>query len=585
MPKIAIIDREKCLKEKCGYICQKVCPGVLMGQDTVVVDKDGYPIISEILCTGCGICPKKCPANCITIINLVEEIGKPIYQYGVNMFRLYGIALPKEEGVVGFLGKNGIGKSTALHLLAGVILPNFGEYSKVWTYDEILKNLSITQQQYFKSLNGKTIKISLKPQNIEKIKEVFRGTAKELLLNLADEEKIKQVVELFELEKILHSKVGNLSGGELQKLAIAAAYIKEADIYYFDEPASYLDIEQRLKISKIIKSLGQKKRVIVVEHDLALFDYLVDFVYIFFGQENAYGIISNIKNSRVGINQYLDGFLKEENTRFRDYEIKFQKTAIEQPRDKVLFSYPSFEKKIGNFQLKAEEGKLYQGEVIGIIGKNALGKTLFAEILAGKTKPSNKVEFEKTLKISYKPQYIQPIEGITVMDYITKNKVMGGFFEDICSKLNINSLAEKDLSQLSGGELQRVEIAKTLSIDADIYLLDEPSAFLDVEQRLNLASIIQRLVSNSSKACFVIDHDLILLDAIANRLIVFEGESSKSGYALMPQSKKDGFNKFLKGIGITLRRDKDTFRPKINKPNSRLDEEQKEKNAYYYVEE
>ncbi|MEM4197186.1 MAG: ATP-binding cassette domain-containing protein, partial [Candidatus Anstonellaceae archaeon] len=357
MPKIAIIDREKCLKEKCGYICQKVCPGVLMGEETVTIDKDGYPIISEILCTGCGICPKKCPANCITIINLAQEVGTPIYQYGVNMFRLYGLALPKDEGVVGFLGKNGIGKSTALHILAGFILPNFSNYQKSWTVDEVIKNLNPIEQNYFKALKEKKIKISLKPQNINKIKEVFSGTSLALLEQLGEKEKINSIVSLFGLQDILQKNIKTLSGGELQLLAIAACVIKEADLYYFDEPASYLDIEQRLKIAKIIKDLSKTKKVIVVEHDLALFDYLVDFVYIFFGQENAYGIVSKIKNARVGINQYLEGFLKEENIKFREYEIKFKKTAVEQPRTQVLLSYPSFSKSLNSFTLKAQEGK------------------------------------------------------------------------------------------------------------------------------------------------------------------------------------------------------------------------------------
>ncbi|MCX8163619.1 MAG: ribosome biogenesis/translation initiation ATPase RLI, partial [Candidatus Micrarchaeota archaeon] len=559
------------------------CPGVLMGQETVVIDKDGYPIISEILCTGCGICPKKCPANCITIINLVEEVGRPIYQYGVNMFRLYGLAIPKDEGVVGFLGKNGIGKSTALHILAGIIIPNFAEYEKDWDYDKVIKNLGPLEQHYFKQLKEKKLKVSLKPQNIEKIKSVFVGTAYQLLKNLADEQKIKEVSKIFELDQILERNVAVLSGGELQRLALAAAYIKEADLYYFDEPASYLDIEQRLKVAKIIKELSKDKKVIVIEHDLALFDYLVDYVYVFFGQENAYGIVSKIKNSRVGINQYLEGFLKEENIRFRDYEIKFRHTALEQPRNEILLAYPSFSKTFENFSFKTEEGKIYQGEVIGIIGKNSLGKTLFADILAGKILADQKLE-EKKLKISYKPQHIKAVEGLRVIDYISQNIVEGGFFQEICTKLNINSIAEKSLDQLSGGELQRVEIARALATNADLYLLDEPSAFLDVEQRLFLASLIQRLISNSSKACFVIDHDLILIDAISNRLIVFEGQSSKYGQASSPLSKIAGFNRFLKGVGITLRRDKDSFRPKINKPGSRLDIEQKEKNSYYFIE-
>ncbi|HQT44644.1 MAG TPA: 4Fe-4S binding protein, partial [Candidatus Micrarchaeota archaeon] len=144
MARIAIIDRKKCTKEKCGYICMKVCPGVRMGDETVKVGEDGYPIISEVLCTGCGICPKKCPVDAIKIINLAEEIGKPVYQYGINSFRLDGIPLP-QEGVVGFIGKNGIGKTTALKLLNGSLKPNFAETAQI-TDAEILKRLKIQER-------------------------------------------------------------------------------------------------------------------------------------------------------------------------------------------------------------------------------------------------------------------------------------------------------------------------------------------------------------------------------------------------------------------------------------------------------
>jgi ATP-binding cassette subfamily E protein 1 len=586
MKRIAIIDREKCLKEKCGYICQKVCPGVLMGEETVVIDKDGYPIISEILCTGCGICPKKCPANCITIINLAQEFGEIIFQYGVNMFRLYGLALADQTGVIGFIGKNGIGKSTALKILGGILIPNFGEYEKKPDLDFAIKKLNPNQANYFKKLKNNQIKISLKPQQIDKLNTVFSGSVIEFLKKInSDEQKINYIIENFKLSKILDKSISVLSGGELQKVVIAGAFLKEADLYYFDEPASYLDIYERIEIAKLIKKLGEQKSVIVIEHDLAIFDYLVDFVYIFFGQENAYGVISNKKNSRVGINQYLEGYLKEENIRFRDYEIKFQKSASEQPRSQIAFSYPSFSKTFDGFKLKAQEGNILEGEVVGIIGRNSLGKTIFVSILGGLINPDDSSNFNVSKKtISFKPQYIKIKEDMLVLDYLKQNNLDAYFFEQICSKLNINSLADKYLSQLSGGELQRVEIAKAIATKADIYILDEPSAFLDIEQRLNLSWAIQQLISNSSKACFVVDHDLVFLDAISNRIAVFEGESSVYGFANAPQNKKDGFNKFLKSVGITLRRDIDTNRPKINKPDSRLDKEQKEKDQYYYLE-
>jgi len=552
-----------------------------MGDETVIVDSQGFPVISEVLCTGCGICPKKCPVDCITIIKLAEEAGKIVYQYGVNSFRLYGIPMP-QKGVTGLIGKNGIGKSTALHLLSAQIMPNMGDYKNSPDIKKIVQELPKVEAEYFKKISGKHIKVSLKPQNVDKIPFVVRGKVKELLKKTDERGALNEAIELFDLSHVMDKNLHEISGGELQRVAIAACWCKDADLYYFDEPASYLDIEQRLKTAQALKTLGETKNVIVIEHDLALFDYLSDYVYVFFGQENAYGIVSKLKNTRVGINQYLQGFLKEENMRFRDYEIKFQKGAAGTRKGKVKISYPQFEKKFEGFAFKSDEGEMKEGEVIGIVGKNAIGKTLFVKMLAGVEKSENGNDMIGAYSVSYKPQYVKALP-MTVGQLFAKEKMNAQFFEDACRKLNVNSLMENELDSLSGGELQRVAIVQALSRDADLYLLDEPSAFLDIEQRLNFASLVQRLIENSNKVCLVVDHDLVLVDAISSRIMVFEGESSVFGFAHAPEEKRNGLNKFLKGLSITLRRDPDTARPRINKPGSVLDREQKESGEYYYT--
>lgn len=142
---------------------------------------------------------------------------------------------------------------------------------------------------------------------------------------------------------------------------------------------------------------------------------------------------------------------------------------------------------------------------------------------------------------------------------------------------------EKKLNELSGGELQRVALTLALSREADLYLFDEPSAFLDIEQRFAFAELLRHVINESKKSAFVVDHDIVFLDSIANRLVVFDGQSSVKGHASAPMNKRAGMNSFLKLTGITIRRDKDTRRPRINKPDSALDREQKEKGEYYYT--
>ena len=579
--RIAVIDRDLCTHSECGYQCIKVCPVNRMGQECVVKEKtkEGpqFPVISEALCIGCGLCVKKCPVNAISIINLAKELDEPIYQYGVNAFRLYGLPLPK-EGAVSLVGKNGIGKTTAIGLLSRHINPNFGDSKKKFSEKEMLERLPMEQRRYFEQI-GKELKVSMKPQYINKIQGAFDGTVKELLEQTVEKE-VDDVVKKFGLKEILNRKVKHLSGGELQKVAIAAAYGKDADIYYFDEVSNYLDIEERLKVGVLLKELAEKKSVLMAEHDLTILDYISSYVHIVYGTENVYGVISGIKNVRAGINEYLKGFLKEENIRFREYEIGFSGHSESEIRTPAALEYGKFSKAFEGFKFKSDEGKIRRGEILGLVGKNALGKSLFVKMLAGIEKPDKGEALP--LKISYKPQYIEAEDKFVheVLDPKNLNTVI---LEECKRKLKLNTLMEKKLTEISGGELQRVAITLALSQNADIYLFDEPTAFLDIEQRFEFAGLLRKVISEKEKSAFVVDHDIVFIDAIANRLMVFEGKSSVNGHASKPHKKRDGMNAFLKMAGITMRRDKDTKRPRINKPDSALDREQKKNNEYYYT--
>ncbi len=579
MSRIAIIDRNKCIREKCGYICVKVCPGVRMGDETVTVDNEGWPVISEVLCTGCGICPKRCPVDAITIINLAEETGAPFHSYGINSFRLYGIPLPQKTGVVGLIGKNGIGKSTAIKILSGKLKPNLGAIDG----EEAKAKMSMEQKAYFSRLSQNGLSISYKPQNIEKIADVFSGTVEELFEKTENIRKanLKTAISSLSLAPILGRDIKTLSGGELQRVAIAAAYSKDADLYYFDEPASYLDIGQRLAMANLLQSLSLQKPLIAVEHDLALFDYLSDYVHVFYGEENAYGIVSGIKSARAGIGEYLSGYLKAENVRFRKEEIRFEKHSAWAGKRKPALAYPAMEKSFDSFSLSCEGGSLSAGEIVGIVGRNAVGKTVFIKMLSGLEHPDNEEALPK-LKVSYKPQYIRAETDMSVLELFNSLKLNPFVLEECKRRLLLHSLLERNVMHLSGGELQRVSIAAALSLDADIYLFDEPSAFLDIEQRLHFAHLLRSVIADTDKVAFVVDHDVVLIDLVSSRIMPFEGTPSLSGRAPAPLEKREGMNKFLSALGITLRRDKDTLRPRINKSGSVLDREQKEKGEYYY---
>ncbi len=577
--RVAVIDRDLCIQERCGYICMHVCPPNRVGEECIIVEEDTkFPRIYEEVCIGCSLCVKKCPVDCITIINLVQEVGVPIYQYGMNTFRLYGLPLPK-EGAVSLIGKNGIGKTTALQILSKHILPNFAEVTRTVSEKEIDGRLSLEERRYFSQV-GKTLRISHKVQHIDRLRDAFKGTVRQLLETVGNTTNIENIVAEFRLTHILERTISQLSGGELQKVAMAAACLKEADIYYFDEFTNYLDIEERLRSAVTIKNLAEDKSVIMAEHDLTVLDYVSSYVYVFYGEENTYGIVSGVKNVRNGINEYLAGFLRDENVRFRDHELTFSGHSESEIRTPAKITYPKLTKSYAGFRFNGEAGEIRSGEILGIVGKNALGKSLFIKMLAGIEKDDSGTELKK-IKVSYKPQYITA-EDVTVNELFMSQKLNGAVFEEAKRKLKIHSFMEKKLTELSGGELQRVALTLALSRDADVYLFDEPSAFLDIEQRSQFASLLRKVITESEKAAFVVDHDIVFIDAVANRLLVFEGESSVHGSAMAPLNKRDGMNRFLKITGITMRRDKDSKRPRINKPGSALDTEQKEKGEYYY---
>lgn len=586
MPRIAILDREKCKPEKCSLECQRFCPGVRVGEETIVLDEEGMPLISEELCTGCGICVHKCPFEAIHIINLPEELeGRCIHRYGPNGFALYELPIPRYGKVTGLVGRNGIGKTTALQILAGEICPNLGSDKSAPREDlnEFFKGSEL--QAYFSEIER--VDISYKPQRIANLPSAVKGKVGELLTSVDERGKSGELIKKLDLEGVKDRKVENLSGGELQRLGIAAAVAKEADLYYFDEPSSHLDIYQRLNAARVIRRLAKEdKAVIIVEHDLAALDYMCDYVHVMYGVPSAYGVVSEPRGVRVGINTFLNGYLKEENIRFRDESIHFEARAPKKAREvgTPTFEFPKLMKRFKGFKLEVQEGKVFAGEIVGIVGPNAIGKTTFVKILSGDLKPT-RGEIEKELEIAYKPQYPRFGGKGTVRNYLKSH--LPEFNHDIevevLKPLGVDELLETDITALSGGQRQRVEISRCLGQPADLYLLDEPSAYLDADQRLSMARALSRIIGNREAAAFVVDHDVLTIDYISDRLLVVYGEPGKIGNTRGPLEMRKGMNSFLREVGITFRRDPHTGRPRVNKLGSRMDREQKEQGEYYYT--
>jgi len=602
--RIAVLDKDRCKPNKCSPFgekpCIKYCPRVRTGDKTIILNEETKKVeIIENLCSGCGICIKKCPFNAISIVNLPDQLKNQItYRYGQDQFSLFRMAIPKQGKVLGLIGQNGVGKSTMLKLLYGDLKINLGRFGDDAPDEKEVINFfkGSELQQYFLDLKENKKKIVLKPQDITSIPKFVSGKVYNLLKKNDIKNQLDHIAEQLNLTDILDRDISVLSGGELQRVAIVAAYLKDGDIYLIDEPSSYLDVSERINMAKIIRGLTENnKTVVVVEHDLAILDYLSDYVSLIYGDPGVYGIISHPQGVRVGINIYLNGYLKDENVRFRESPIKFH----ERPPQASLFDmgdrifiYDDMEKTQGNFHLTVSGSEIHAGEIIGILGPNGIGKSTFINMIANSIS-SNDInitensEIDNGLKVSIKPQYIKLDESMQVSSFISKIKLAThlsqSYKKRLINNLNLQEISERYVSELSGGEMQRVAIAECLLNKADLYLFDEPSAFLDVEMRLQVAQLLRKSIEELKKAAFVVEHDIITQDFIADSILVFEGTPGFNGFALAPQNLRDGFNLFLEMMGITFRRDTMTKRPRVNKLRSNKDEYQKRIKEYYYI--
>ena len=600
---IAVVDLDRCSPDRCNYECSNFCPPNRTGKECITVrgedTEEGDPDqvrISEEICLGetCGICVEKCPFDAIEIINLPSELTEdPVHRYGENAFSLYGLPVPEPGKVTGILGPNGIGKSTAVRALAEEIVPNLGDYSQEPNWDAVLDRYRGTElQNYIKRLTEGDMTVAKKPQYVDQIPKQFDGNTRELLERTDERGELDYLVDELSIRPVMDQDIDSISGGELQRVALAATLARDADFYFLDEITPYLDIGQRVKAARLIQELAEDdeadRSMLVVEHDLAILDLLADSLHVAYGEPGAFGVVTDPKSVRNGINEYLKGYLTNENMRIRPNAITFEEHAPRETtaRD-VLVEYPDLKQSYGEgeFSLEVEGGTIRQSEVLGIVGPNGIGKSTLAQMFTGSLTP-DEGELDFRLDISYKPQYIeidQPMRVDTFLSSITDDFGSSYWNTEVAQPLQLNRIMEQQLTDLSGGERQRVAIAACLSKDADLYLLDEPSAHLDVEQRVQATTAIRRYAENHDATVMVIDHDIYMIDLLADRLMVFDGEPAEHGHASQPQEMRAGMNDFLADLDITFRRDERTGRPRINKPDSQLDRQQKKQGEYYYA--
>ena len=604
LKRIVVLLQDRCQPDVCSYACMKSCPVKNDRKNpkpnVIRVRKGtGKPVINSRLCINCGICIQKCfrfGPNAIRVVTVPGEIENelPIHSYGENSFRLFRICQLRKGMVVGLVGPNGIGKTTIMNILSGNLIPNQkGSFSEGETTDQKPNDVSSVlnalktpgMKEFVKNILLGDVQVSYKKQVIEEILKQKISVEDILGDTTTVQSRINYYVDELELNPLLSREVTELSGGELQRLALGICFLTPADTYFFDEPCTFLDIRQRLSVAKLIRNLAhdENRFVLVAEHDVAVLDYLADLIHVVWGEIHAYGVVSRQMTVRKGINAFLLGRLPAENVLFRSKKITFRRVVKERDWTSIpAIPFDRVDIKLGkSFELTVERGELHHGEVLGVLGENGLGKSTFAKVLAGILSSDTQVAG----RVSYKPQYIKR-HDLSVLDFLSQ--YMKRYPETkelhlrLLKPLNIAHLLKKSLGELSGGELQRVYLAGALGKEADLYLIDEGSAFLDVEERLKSTRVIRFWAEKRKAAIIAIEHDLQIADAIADRLMLFFGEPGVKGEAYGPFTKREGMNRFLRSLEVTFRRDDRTGRARINKPNSRLDKQQKEIGEFYY---
>ncbi|ADI32652.1 ribosome biogenesis/translation initiation ATPase RLI [Staphylothermus hellenicus] len=599
MVRVAVVDREYCKPNKCNLECIRFCPvNKTKHKKAIELSPDGkHAVIYEDICIGCGICVKKCPFNAISIVNLPDELEKNVvHRYGENMFKLYNLPIPRLGNIMGIIGRNGSGKTTSIKILSGLLKPNLGQVGADLEWDDIIRRFRGTElQTYFAKLANNEIKPIVKIQYVELVKRRLKGRVGELLKKADERGIVREVVDKLAIKHILDRKTSELSGGELQKFLVAAVLVKDADAYFFDEPCSYLDVKERLRVAQAIREFidVSKKYIMVVEHDLMILDYISDQVSIIYGEPGVYGIVSKPYGVRTGINHYLEGYLPAENMRIRREPIHFRiqvDTRVKPETEYPILKWTNIVKtyRTSGFKLFIEAGEAYPGEVLGIIGPNGIGKTTFIKLLGGILEPDEGEVLVSVETISFKPQELSP--KIFPEETVAANlrraspstlNPASWIYAELIRKLGLNKMLDRYVADLSGGELQKLAVAVALAKQADLYLLDEPSAYLDVEERLSVAKVIRRIIEEKRKTAMIVEHDLMLQNFVSDEVIVFSGKPGVEGYASKPMSNREGFNKLLRELGITVRRDPQSGRPRVNKPGSYLDRQQKSIGQYY----
>ncbi|KAJ4879436.1 ABC transporter E family member 1 [Raphanus sativus] len=533
---------------------------------------------------------------------IVGEFNKSrIHSYGPNSFKLHRLPVPVRGDIVGLVGPRSIGKTTALKILAGELTPNLGRFN-----DPPLDWLTIRTHLHDKHLRrflaqvvNHKLKVVFKPQQVP---QDYMGLAVgEILRKVDDRKDLRALILCFLDLKTPSVKFHHLDIRAQHRVTLAAALLQDADVYIFDDISSFLDMRQRFMVAQLIRSLKTAKSyVIVVDNDLSVIDYVSDYMYIMYGEPEAYGVFSEqYFDVETGIEFYLRGFDPIEDNLIRGDPLIFERHLEPDPEPLIgrRYSYPHMTTNHLKHKMKVEGGNLHDCQIHLVLGDQGTGKSTFIKLLAGFLPPDGVEPWCPEYLKSYKPKKISFIRACTVRAALETRCFHHRFVSDVIEPLQIDRLMGRKLTSLSPGERQRVAITFCLMKDAHVYLIDEPSLDLDSDMRIRVALAIRKHILRIQRAAVVVENDFLMAAYLADKVILVEPSIDTasclprdiarpvSGFSVSsPCDRVAGFNLLLEKLNITFRQVPDSSRltPRVNKAGSMEDKTQKLNGNFYY---
>lgn len=488
---------------------------------------------------------------------------------------------------VGLIGRNGAGKSSFLKILAGLQKLDDGQI----IVQNNLKIVYVPQESFF---DKDATVFDTVAEGLGEIRDLLRRyhhvshdlehnsddvllkelNELQLEIEAKDGWKLDAAVKqtLGELGLPENEKIGNLSGGQKKRVALAQAWVQKPDVLLLDEPTNHLDIDAIIWLENLLKAF--EGSLVVITHDRRFLDNIATRIVeldrgILRSYPGSFSKYSEKKAQELVVeaehNRLFDKFHAQEEAWIRKgiearrtrnegrvrrlEELRRQRAERRNGQGQVNFKLDSGEKS-GKIIAELEHASfaygdkvimdkfsaiLQRGDKIGLIGPNGIGKTTFLKLILGELQPTyGRIRIGSKQEVAYFDQFRSALnENDTVFytlgqgnDYVEvggKKKHVMSYLEDF---LFPPARAQSPVSSLSGGERNRLLLAKLFTRPANILVLDEPTNDLDIDTQ----ELLEDLLRDYQGTAFLVSHDRMFLDNVITQSLVFEGNGRLKEY-------------------------------------------------------